>query len=512
MEILLQQNTGTRQVTVTEGMNILEVLQQEGITSVPSPCGGNGKCLKCVVNVRGNGVNGPVLACRTPVENGLVVELEPEVKMHVQQSGKCEIYPPDEDGTGLGIACDIGTTTVVCHLMDLATGERIASVGEANAQKVFGADVIARIQAAIEGNLQKEYEAITSQLSGMIKALCTSTGRSTDEIHYMAVCGNTTMSHLFTKLDPEGIGKAPFTPVSLYGDEWDSEALDLPFKGKVYIIPCVAGYVGGDITSDVLASGMRKLEKPALMLDIGTNGEMTLGCGSVYVCCATAAGPAFEGANIRQGMPASPGAISEVTLDEEKKLQTVVLGDTAPTGVCGSGLVDALAAMLDLGALDETGRLLGADEAPEEAVPYLDEDESGNIFKLTPDGSVAITQADIRQVQLAKASIAAGIVIMARNYGLKVEDIDQIILAGGFGSYIRPRSAARIGLIPPALLGVTAAVGNAAGEGAVSAVLSKAAREDLALCQAEMKYIELSSSPEFNDAYIEEMFFPDDDI
>ncbi|MCI8594313.1 MAG: DUF4445 domain-containing protein [Oscillospiraceae bacterium] len=506
MQLILQEENGTRTVEVEEGATILDALQRAGVTSVHSPCGGGGTCLKCTVTVRGGGLNGPCLACQTKVADGMTVVLAPEVKMEVQQSGKCAVYPPDGGGKGFGVACDIGTTTVVCHLLDLKTGRRLATVGAANAQKVFGADVIARIQASVEGKLKLMTEAIQEQLSGMIEALCRKTDTDIKQVRYMTIAGNTVMSHLFAELAPDSIGVAPFAPLSLFGTEHDAKEMGLPFDGTVYITPSVAGYVGGDITADVLATELVGKEKPTLMLDIGTNGEMVLGCGEKFVCCATAAGPAFEGANIKQGMPASPGAISEVTV-ENGRLKVTVLGSVAPTGICGSGLVDALAVMLDLGAVDETGRLLDADEAPEEALPYLDEDDDGNVFKLTEDGSVCVTQADVREIQLAKASIAAGIRVMAERYGVALEEIDALVLAGGFGSFIRPRSAARIGLIPPVLLDVTRAVGNAAGEGAVSAALSAKARTDLQKIQQDCAYIELSSDSAFNDAYIEEMMF-----
>ena len=511
MNLYIREGAKTSTLNVPEGSTILEALQDFGYTHLHTPCGGNGTCKKCVVNIRSKNMNGPVLACQTKVEENMIVELEPEVKMEVQQTGSCEIYPADGSHSGLGVAVDIGTTTVVCHLMDLTTGERIATIGAANAQKVFGADVIARINAATHGDLKKQQEAICEQLNYMIHSLCDQTGRKLDEITYMAVCGNTTMEHLFTGLDPTGIGKAPFTPESLFGDEWDAKSLGMPFDGKVYIVPSIAAYVGGDITADVLATSMRKMDKPVLMLDIGTNGEMALGHGNSFVCCATAAGPAFEGATIKQGMPASAGAISEVVY-EDGELKLNVIGNTKPTGICGSGLVDALAVMLDLGVIEEAGRLIDADEADEDVARFLDEDEDGNnVFKLTPDGSVCVTQQDIRQIQLAKASIMAGIVIMIDRHGITMDDIDELILAGGFGSYIRPRSAARIGLIPSQLLEVTRAVGNAAGEGSVSAVLSQQARDDLAKCQEEMHYIELSGDKAFNDAYVEAMMFEVDD-
>ena len=506
MELILEQNGARKAVPAAAGETILQALQRAGVTSVHSPCGGAGTCKKCTVTVRGGGMDGECLACQTIVAEGMTVVLDDHGEMEVQQSGACAVYPPDEGQTGYAVACDIGTTTVVCHLLNCATGQRIGTIGGANAQKVFGADVIARIQASVMGKRELMTGAIVDQISDMIRTLCQKAGVPLTEVKTLAVAGNTVMCHLFAGLAPDTIGVAPFTPLSLFGEELDAKTLGLPFDGTVYITPSVAGYVGGDITADVLSTEMTHLTKPTLMLDIGTNGEMMLGCGDKFVCCATAAGPAFEGANIKQGMPAIPGAISEVTVDNGE-LKLKVLGDTKPTGICGSGLVDALAVMLDLGAVDETGRLLDEDEVPEGTARFIGEDEDGNVFKLTEDGSVAVTQADVREIQLAKASIAAGIQVMADRYGVPAENLDALILAGGFGSYIRPRSAARIGLIPMALLPVTRAVGNAAGEGAVSAAISRKARTDLAKIQSDCTYIELSSDSAFNDAYIEQMMF-----
>ena len=506
MQIIIEEKGARRSTEAKEGMTILQVLQQAGVTEVHSPCGGAGTCKKCTVTVHGGGVDGECLACQTMAAEGMTVLVDAQGEMEVQKSGACTVYPPDGGQTGYAVGCDIGTTTVVCHLLDLATGKRLGTVGGANAQKAFGADVIARIQASVAGQRERMTKAIIDQLSGMIGTLCEENHVPVDEIRYMAVAGNTVMCHLFAGLAPDTIGKAPFTPLSLFGEELDADTLGLPFAGKVYVTPAVAGYVGGDITADVLATGMLHREKPVLMLDIGTNGEMMLGCGEKFVCCATAAGPAFEGANIKQGMPAMPGAISEVTV-ENGEVKVTVLGGGKAVGICGSGLVDAMAVMLELGAVDETGRLLDEDEVPDGTARYLDEDDDGNVFKLTEDGGVVITQADVREIQLAKASIAAGVVVMAGRYGVPVEELDELILAGGFGSYIRPASAARIGLIPPELLDVTRAVGNAAGEGAVSAAVSQTARELLGQIRRDSEYIELSGDSAFNDAYIEQMVF-----
>jgi uncharacterized 2Fe-2S/4Fe-4S cluster protein (DUF4445 family) len=498
-----------KQYEIEEGRTILEVLQESGITSVQSPCGGKGVCGKCKVFVKSLSFTGNCLACQTPVADGMEISIKPMSKMTVKESGKCYIWKAEPSSElperAFGIACDIGTTTVVCHMLDMHTGKRLATIGGANPQGVFGADVISRIQASVEGKRQKLTDAIISLLNSFIKDLCAEAGIKIDEVIYMAVAGNTVMGHLFAGLPPDTIGVAPFTPVSLFGEEYDAAKLGLCFNGKVYIVPAVSGYVGGDITADMLSTRLYQEEQPTLMIDIGTNGEMVLGSRDKMVCCATAAGPAFEGAQIKFGMPAAAGAISEVKI-KDSELEIKTIENAKPIGICGSGLIDVLACMLNLGVVDDTGRLLTADEIDGPVSKYLSEDDEGPIFLLSEDKSVYVTQADVRKIQLAKAAIAAGIVVMADDFGVEIKDIAGLILAGGFGSYINPASAARIGLIPPQLLPVTKAVGNAAGEGAVSAVLSHSAREQLNklyLCN----YIELSGLKGFNDAYMEAIMF-----
>lgn len=513
--LTIRLESGAVTIPALPGQAVLDAVRVYGGLPVHAPCGGRGTCRKCTVLLVTEEGEKAVLACRTPVEDGMVIHLPEAAPLTVEQGAEGVDTPisPDEGQTGFGVACDIGTTTVVCHLVDLATGRKLATVGEGNAQRPYGGDVISRINASMEGKRPALTAAIAGQLGDMIRALCSSAGVELSAVRRMAVAANTTMCHLLAGLAPDGMGAAPFTPLSLFGGEHDAGALGLPFEGTVYISPAVSGYVGGDITADLLAAGLDRVDRPVLLIDVGTNGEMALGCGEHFICCSTAAGPAFEGAQISCGMTAASGAISGVEYRGGQVVCTVIGGGES-TGLCGSGLIDAVAVMLELGAVDETGRMLDVEEdegeIPEEALPYLFLPDGGEpAFRLSE--RVWVSQSDVRKLQLGKGAIAAGVKVLMDAYGASLEKIGSLLLAGGFGSYIRPESAARIGLIPAQLLPVTRAVGNTAAVGAHGALVSREGRERLAALQKNMEYIELSGLEAFNDAYMEAMMFPEEE-
>lgn len=504
MTIFVQQGKEKKELTFTAGQTLLEILREAGY-EVSAPCGGNGTCGKCTVYIGGEAH----LACQTEAADGMVVELPHTAELEVAL-GSDAVFACDSGLSGYGVAVDIGTTTVACHLVNLENGKTIAVAGEGNAQRSYGADVISRIQASVEGRLGEMAEVIRKQLGEMMEALCREAKVSPAEVRFMTVAANTTMCHILAGLKPDTIGVAPFTPLSLFGDDYDAKSWGLPFDGRVYLAPSVSGYVGGDITADLLAVDMDKASKPVLLIDVGTNGEMALGCGDKFVCCSTAAGPAFEGAQIRFGMTAAEGAISSVEY-HDGALECKVIGGVEAKGICGSGLIDAIAVMLEVGALDETGRVLDVDEdddIPEKALPFLTLLDEEPAFRLTEQ--IYVTQSDVRKVQLGKGAIAAGIQVLIDTSDVNYDDIGALLLAGGFGSFIRPASAARIGLIPAELLGVTKAVGNTAAVGAKMALVSAEARERLDKLQKAMDYQELSGLAAFNTAYMEKMMFLDD--
>lgn len=519
---------------------ILEYCRSHGVTGIEAPCGGKGTCGKCKVTVI-KPYYKEVLACQTKICDGMEiivgggtitgvctdmneakVSASDEMVVLVDrksdmQENPVSVYGNHSSNAGSLAACDIGTTTVVCYLIDKETGQIISTRSGANPQRSFGADVLSRIDAAARaddndkanGGLQMMQSQIVSLLNGFISEMLTECGRT--EVCLLSVAGNTVMCHLLMGISPEKLGRAPFMPDEYFGREFNPLDIGLENCQTMIIFPAVSGFVGGDITAGMMETvNCRKL---TLYLDIGTNGEMALGKGDRYVCCATAAGPAFEGAQIEMGMPASRGAVDKVWL-EGRRIKYSVIGNDRPVGLCGSGLIDALAILLKAGIIDENGTILSGQELPilfrsyvfeVEAEDAAQSSESSLAVYIAP--GVYITQEDIRKLQLAKGAIAAGIDILFKEYGCKPCDLDILTFAGGFGNYIDKASATAIGLFPPELLDRAKEVGNAAGNGAVSAALSQEAWESALDISGKMRYIELASYPHFDEIYVEHMNF-----
>lgn len=522
---------------------ILEYCRSHGIAGIETPCGGKGTCGKCKVTVT-KPYYKEVLACQTKICDGMEIivgrkestgtkedsmvvltngrSISEKFNEHVNRNVVLQedaANEPEkvESNAGTLAACDIGTTTVVCYLIDKETGQIISTRSGANPQRSFGADVLSRIDAAartddndkVNGGLQMMQSQIVSLLNGFISDMLTECGRT--KVCLFSVAGNTVMCHLLMGISPEKLGRAPFMPDEYFGRAFNPLDIGLENCQTMIIFPAVSGFVGGDITAGMMETvNCRKL---TLYLDIGTNGEMALGKGDRYVCCATAAGPAFEGAQIEMGMPASRGAVDKVWL-EGRRIKYSVIGNDRPVGLCGSGLIDALAILLKAGIIDENGTILSGQELPILFRSYVFEVEAEDVAQSTESSlavhiapGVYITQEDIRKLQLAKGAIAAGIEVLFKEYGCKPCDLDILTFAGGFGNYIDKASAAAIGLFPPELLDRAKEVGNAAGNGAVSAALSQEAWERALDISGDMRYIELASYPHFNEMYVEHMNF-----
>ncbi len=422
------------------------------------------------------------------------------------------------DGEGLrllGVAFDIGTTTVAGYLVDLGSHDVLASCSEANAQGDYGADVITRITAY--GSGAPLHDAICDQLASLTRQLARDAGVRPEEIATAAIVGNTTMIHLLLDLDPTSMSRAPFMPVLTEAVTVPASQVCLPLhpNALLRIPPGVSAYVGTDIVADLLSSGLDRHPGVSLLVDIGTNGEIVCGGEDGLVACSTAAGPAFEGATIRHGSGGVAGAINHVRR-EGTTLVVDTIGEVAPKSICGTGLMDTVAMLLADGVVDETGRF-DADAASGEAAELYRERvvevDGEPALVLAEEASahtepIVLTQGDVRQVQLAKGAIAAGIRVLLDEAGVKPSELQAIYLAGGFGTYVRPLAALRVGLLPDVQVDRVVPVGNAAGAGAARVLVDRESGAEAQTIVDNCRYIELSGSAAFQNFYMEEMMFP----
>ena len=468
---------------------LLTLLRRAGCT-LPAACGGHGRCGKCRVSV--NGV--PRLACRVVPEDGDEIVLPPAAGGRILTE---TLDPPavPTGETGCAAAIDLGTTTTALRLYDLATGHALATCADWTALAPYGADVITRIQYTIDhqDGLTRLSSLLRQQLKALLTRALSQAGRQPAELKRTVTAGNTVMQSLLAGVSVRPLAAAPFCPETFFRQSSGLTLLDAP----LYCVPCAAGFVGGDITAGLLASGLARRAGHFLFLDIGTNGEMALGGMDGFTCCAVAAGPAFEGAGIACGMLGVDGAVSRVRYSDAFKMN--VIGGGEAVGLCGSGLIDLTALLLRLGVIDEGGRLLPPEDAPEAFRRYLTRDENGcGVFHLTD--RVYLTAADVRALQLAKAAVAAGVQILLAQQGLTLSALDGLYLSGGFGMYLDPASAAAIGMLPRLPAAKLHSVGNAALSGAAQLAL----RGDMSAADgifSRLTYLELSGRPDFADAF-----------
>ena len=475
--------TGTA-VTVDGRTTILQAQIQAGLHP-DAPCGGNGTCGKCRVELDGC----EVLSCQTEVDRNMTVRLTVSGKTRILTGG-LEVDMEPDGAHKYALAFDIGTTTVVCYLLDGHSGDLIAQASTVNPQSQFGADVISRIQTVLETGTEDLKTCIRTALGKLTREAARKAGIVPEEIGAAAIVGNTAMHHLLLGIDPSPMVVPPYMPGVFEALELDPEGI-LPISGKVRILPNIAGFVGGDTVGCMASTRFDRLEELTLMIDIGTNGEMVLGDKHRRIACSTAAGPAFEGAKISCGMRGADGAVDHVSLVDGTVHQHVI-GEGHGIGLCGSGLLDLVAVLLDLEIVDESG--------------YLE----GKEYRL--EGTdVTLTQKDVREVQLAKAAIRAGIELLAEKLGVEIGDIQKVYLAGAFGNYLDPASACRIGMIPPVLLDRIQPIGNAAGEGSKLSALSRAEFEYAKALAAGTEFLELASLPNFNDCYVDALEFAEEE-
>lgn len=414
-----------------------------------------------------------------------------------------------------GISFDIGTTTVVATLIDLDSGNAMAIESTINRQAPYGADVIARMGHAMtgEGAVEELRAAVLDTVDALIGGVCATAGVAREDVYELVVVGNATMLHLLLGVDPRSIALSPF--VATFLEPQDLAAADVGVRihpdGRVALFPSVGAYVGADIVGDMVATGIVREPLRRLLVDVGTNGEIVVGSEERVVATAAPAGPAFEGGQILHGMRATEGAIEGVVLDGDAgsiRLQ-VIGGDVEPRGICGSGLIDIVAQLRLAGLLKENGILLSHDEALERGHPlaeHLVDREGIRAFAVTRD--VLLTQLDVRELQSAKGAIATGIEVAMDELGVEPGDLDEVLLAGSFGTYIDPLSARVLGLVPPVRVDRIKAVGNTASEGAKMALMSFREREVAFELPAFVEYVELSDAADFNDRFIRNLAFP----
>ena len=487
--ITIYNNEEKTEYFFTPGEKLLTLLRERGFAP-DAPCGGRGLCGKCKVLLdRGSGKES-VLACAVVPDGDCTVWLT-DRREDLSWNDTAGDTSVQTGRRGFGAAVDLGTTTVAVSLLDLSSGKRLGSASRWNVQRSCGADVITRVSYCMEhpDGLFELRDAIRGEIGEMIGELCAENGLALADVREIFLAGNTVMQHIFAGIPADSIAAAPYTPASFFDDGKPLLLGEIP----VFLSPCVAGYVGGDITAGLLGAGLNEKAGKALFIDVGTNGEMALGGTDGFLSCAVASGPAFEGAGISCGMPAGKGAVNKVWL-ADGGLSYEVIGGGEAKGLCGSGLLDLAACLLELGYIDESG--------------CLEKNENGEAaFYLTE--KVFIDQRDVRQLQLAKAAVAAGIRILLQSAELGFDALDALYLAGGFGNRLRPESAVKIGMLPEEMLGRIKTAGNTSLAGAERALLVSEARAALREIKDKCGYIELSSHKGFNDCFVDEMFFPE---
>jgi uncharacterized 2Fe-2S/4Fe-4S cluster protein (DUF4445 family) len=434
-----------------------------------------------------------------------------------------DFEPGNTEWHAHGVAVDLGTTTLAAALLDLSTGRQVQVVSRLNPQTAFGDDVLARIVHARDrqGGLEQLRRAVVEAVDEMIGLLAAEPAVGREQIYLVALSGNTTMQQMFCGVECEPLGEVPFVPA--IGKALSLPALELGLhvhpRGRAYLLPVIGGFVGGDTVAGILAADLVHASKPVLFIDIGTNGEIVLAAGGRLTAAATAAGPAFEGARISQGMRASPGAIEKVVVDGRLRIHTI--GHCGPTGICGSALIDAAAELLRHGLLTPQGRLLARAELPAGLLGDLARRvvtrDNQPAFLLADAGEAAggtpilLTQRDFRELQLAAGAIRAGIGILLAREGLTPADLDQVLVGGGFGNFIRRSNAQRIGLLPTGIERRRIRyLGNTSLAGARLVALRSAARTLAEQLAARTEHVDLSTDPAFHTAFAEAMVFPDE--
>ena len=429
------------------------------------------------------------------------------------------LEPGDTTGSLYGVAIDIGTTTVVCSLVDMLTGEELGHASEINAQKFFGLDVLTRITYEIENpedGREKLQKAIVGSINKMVKSICDEHGLTQDQIYEVTVGANCTMMHMLMGVDARPIGKAPFAPV--FARAKDIKASDIGLKAapgaRLYCLPSVSAYIGADIVAGAYVCDLKHQKGNVMFIDIGTNGEIVLAADGKLMSCSCAAGPALEGMNISSGMRAAEGAIEDIHINEDG-VDLKIIGDCEPAGICGSGILTVTKELLRTGIVRKTGAFVKADKFDESDYrsKYIAVDEEGKrSFRMT-DGSngsdpLYITQGDVRQVQLAMGAILSGFMALMRKAGIGMEDLDRVLIAGQFGAHLPAESITGTGILPFEVEDRIEYVGNTSKTGAYMALMSGTVKRQMEALAHDMDYLELGATDNYERLLSECLIFP----
>jgi uncharacterized 2Fe-2S/4Fe-4S cluster protein (DUF4445 family) len=516
---------------VVSGSTIKEALLAAAIP-VSMPCGGHGKCGKCVVRVKGRfsaiepeeraklpeRTKTARLACVARLEGDAEVTIPESSRIRIQKmetrgrvSRRYRLDPASTTSDCYGIAVDAGTNTVVCSLVDLNTGRELGTASTINPQVIHGDDVISRIRFAKEsGGLSMLQREIVNLVNGLIGELAKSLGIDRRRIYICSAVGNTAMQHILAGVSPVDLGRAPYRAKLLSSVETlaSLSGIDAHAECRLLMPPSLGGFVGGDMVALIVSQALHRRRVPLMAIDLGTNGEIALSANDRLLVCSTAAGPAFEGERISSGVRAVNGAVENVKIGS-RGVTLKTIGETAPVGLCGSGLIAAVAELLRAKVIEPSGRIRTPDEIPVRWLrDRVTEGTGGRELILNRRPPVRLSQGDIREVQLGKAAMCAGMRVLAGKAGIDVAEIRQILVAGSFGSALRARAVKRIGLVPPEFKGRIRVIGNSAIEGAKIFLTSREARREAEKVAAAAQHVELFSGPDFKDEFYGSMAFP----
>lgn len=526
--IIRVKNTGHQ--IEAEGGNLLDILFDQEIF-IDNPCNGRGTCGKCKVRIESVGAipvsdadrklikdeeldQGIRLACTFDVTEAIsITTLQDEKEIEVLTKGFVPEFEIDGK-EGYGIAVDIGTTTIALALVDRKNGEEIAAASMVNPQKKFGLDVLTRITYEIEEGekgIREIQKTTVKGINALIDRVLKGVHIKRDEVETIVVAANCTMTHTLLGANTASMGKFPFEPAFRDAQELPAKeiGLNLPMA-TLHCSPQVSAFIGGDIVAGAYVAGLHKEERNVLFIDIGTNGELVLASGGKMISCSCAAGPALEGMNISHGMRAAEGAIEDVKISEEG-IELEVIGDKVPIGLCGSGILAVTKEVLRTGLVKKSGVFVKPDQLSKDDYRrnLLRMDGKKRILVLAEDPEVLVTQGDLRQVQLAKGAILSGVITLLKIAGLKAEDLDEVLIAGQFGSHLSPESIAGTGIIPDGLEDRIRYMGNSSITGAYMALLSDKSMREMDEVAKEMEYLELATTEDYEAVFRDACIFPD---